>query len=291
MPASTCQYTGQELDGSHVKLIDMPIEEFVDGLAPFSKNAQGNNFSHLRNASVSSVFSHSHSGIYANGIPGTFKPNQPSPTHAAFGDSMNIQHSLTQGMSQSTHALPEQQPMEAALPVAHPHDLKATTIPDLTSNYLQFCCPPSTGYAFPSVSVSAQHVTEMPEPQYATFPFEPRHQPHLDPSHPFDPFSRPPGQHVIVEPTDNASAPASTMFQQTVHPVESAAPEKDPFLSLLEQLVDEQSTINGTNEMDYFFAGDSHVGLNASVHGGSERETPITEVQPDADTVVGSLTN
>lgn len=66
--------------------------------------------------------------------------------------------------------------------------------------------------------------------------------------------------------------------------------EKDPFLSLLEQLVDDPGSLGGTTEMDYFLAGDSHVsGLKHDGHGDSEKGTSAGETQGNGEGIVGTL--
>ncbi|KAI5288347.1 hypothetical protein KEM54_005275 [Ascosphaera aggregata] len=293
------RYTGQEFDGSHVKLTDLPIEESVDGLATYSESAEGPSLGRTTIASTAPISPRSQHALYTNGISGVLKTGHPSSAHASLPNaSVQTQSCAMYQISQTLQPLSEQQPVKMTLPNAESsstlHDQSSTTTADIREGYAHFAIPNATDYFFSPTQPITQQMDELDEPRYATFPFEPRHQPHLDPSHPFDPFSRPVGQQPTVEPlVMDTSTAIQIDRQQNGQADQSAVIEKDPFLSLLEQLVNEQNPIGGPNELDYFLTSEANTGPEHSTRDNGDKGTPTEQKSSNADastkTLPGSL--
>ncbi|PGH16389.1 hypothetical protein AJ79_01720 [Helicocarpus griseus UAMH5409] len=272
------RYPGQLIDGSHVKLVDMPIE--ADNDSPPTLSREPHNHTYSSRSIPAPPISSQQQRFFRPQKPASAHHQTISPTSAPLHKprhrnsqqmtsipdpqrlTPDLNFNLPPHPAQQQHQQPHQSPQQSTqlLPSFSPTipDLPPfPTVPDPTDlTAANPFSPPNFPFSpnpFPSDALFNLDLTPQSYPQYATFPFDPQHQPHTNPSQPgiammassttaLTPGAQSQGSHGTTTASDNGSV------------------EKDPFLSLLEQLAEnEQNSQGGPSELDFFLAASAGV--------------------------------
>ncbi|QQK44889.1 Fungal specific transcription factor, putative [Penicillium digitatum] len=254
------RYPGLTLDGSHVRLIDAGDElapspaNFIDrqdhfyqrpAPAPSYQNASSY-FSNSRSGPLSPLASiqssdndrrHSHSHSVSE------KPSHPTSL------SPTLQfHSIPSNQQQQSPSLPSifSLPPGTDLSGAGPSENSHLSIPGFSP--CAFGLSPPAFLTDGALNIAP---TPPPNPQYATFPFDTAHT-NLNGM----------GQsgHTALTP----GAQSQTSATHTATGSEGAS-EKDPFLSLLEQLAENENSQGGPSELEFFLTGTGAVEGDAEI--------------------------
>ncbi|KAK2778856.1 hypothetical protein FQN52_002671 [Onygenales sp. PD_12] len=301
------RYPGQSIDGSHVKLVDMPIEPANDGSSAISRDAQSRHYPSqvMTAAPISSnqqpLFfppqnppSVKHQTISPTSAPSRKPRHRSSKQIAPIRNHQQVSPTINFSLPPHQQQQPQQQaPQQQPTHLTSTNDFSPTmtdlppfppvpdtadlTNPNSTNNPFSPPTFPFSPSSFPADSLFANiDLTPQSYPQYATFPFDPQHQPHTNPSQPGVigiGFGMPgmPGMNQVGGATTALTPGAQS---QGSHGTTSAsdtgsAAEKDPFLSLLEQLAEnEQNSQGGPSELDFFLAASGAVDGEGAGGGG-----------------------
>ncbi|KAJ5608327.1 hypothetical protein N7537_004946 [Penicillium hordei] len=244
------RYPGLTLDGSHVRLIDAGDElapstaNFIDRqdhyfqrpmAAPSYQNASSY-FSNTRPGPSSPLASTQSLDIdrrHSHSHPLSRKPSHPT----SLSPTLQFQ-AISNNHHQQSPSLPSvfSLPIGADLPGAGTTENSHLSIPGFSPSAFGLSPP-----AFLTDSAMNIAPTPPPNPQYATFPFDTAHA-SLNGMAQSGPTAQTPG------------AQSQTSATHTTAGSEGAS-EKDPFLSLLEQLAENENSQGGPSELEFFLTG------------------------------------
>ncbi|OGE50321.1 hypothetical protein PENARI_c017G09939 [Penicillium arizonense] len=252
------RYPGLSLDGSHVRLIDTgddlssSTSNFIDrqdhyyqrSMAAPSYQTPSSFYSNTRGAPSTPLAtqtpdtdrrnSHSHSHSHSQSIPfsqkGQPNPSSLSPTlqfHAPNHNQPTPSLPSIFSLPGTDHPNPNHNQQEQTNQLALPPGFSPTVFG---------LSPP------PFLSETNLNIAPTPpsNPQYATFPFDAAHTG----------MSGTAGGTVLTP-----GAQSHTSGTQTTTGSEGGSLEKDPFLSLLEQLAENENSQGGPSELDFFLTG------------------------------------
>ncbi|KAJ5881721.1 uncharacterized protein N7529_000393 [Penicillium soppii] len=235
------RYPGLTLDGSHVRLVDTG-----DDLAPDTINYIDRQ-DHYYQRPMGAPSYQTPSSYYSSTRPA---PSTPLATiHSPDTDRRN---SHSQSISQKP---PHAASLSPGLQFHPPPNHQSPSLPslfslpggDLSENHLSLptgFSPSTFGLSPPAfLSESALAIAPTPpsNPQYATFPFDAAHATLNGMTQ--GPTALTPG------------AQSQTSGTHTTAGSEGGSLEKDPFLSLLEQLAENENSQGGPSELDFFLTG------------------------------------
>ncbi|KXG52273.1 Transcription factor [Penicillium griseofulvum] len=241
------RYPGLTLDGSHVRLIDAP-----DDLAPNNANFIDRQDHYYQRPLAAPSYQHL-SSYFSTTRPG---PSAPlTSTHSSDTDRL---HSHSHSRSQKTshpaslsptlqfHAVPNNQHQQSpslpsifSLPAGT--DLSGAGTSENTHLSIPGFSPSAFGLSPPAFLADGGlniAPTPPPNPQYATFPFDTAHT----------------NVNGMAQSALTPGAQSQTSGTHTTAGSEGTS-EKDPFLSLLEQLAENENSQGGPSELDFFLAG------------------------------------
>ncbi|KAF2467100.1 uncharacterized protein BDR25DRAFT_73218 [Lindgomyces ingoldianus] len=243
------RYPGQIFDGAHVTFQDVQVEAVHESLATYNIEQRNNMY---MNPSMVGMSSYQARPIqtthpYANGHPNKKRrstassaPKPPAPLPTPTSATAPI-HSITEK--------PPNEASSTATTETKQHDLNVppTSLPPFTPP------PAPSNSTLPfSPNFSFSPLPQIPgldhEPTRATGNPNQNANAHHDSSGPFDPMLSMPTPYD-QQPTPGAASTSGT----SVH----TDPDKDPFLSLLEQLAENEVSRGGPSELDFFLSGPS----------------------------------
>jgi hypothetical protein len=244
------RYPGLTADGSHVRLVDMDDTPQLD---PYYRPMTAYPVYHNQppRAPITLPSNHSPSprrDSHSTTSTATKPPGVSSPSLTFHSSqhpqpSPQLQPTFSLGNADLTHPSTS----DASNGHHHPH----SNHHNHNHNHSFSPPPPSAMFGFspPAFLTESLHVAPTPpsHPQYATFPFDSsssnnNHQNHT-------------GQ-TIMTPGAQSQASSSHTAGAGGGSSEAGSIEKDPFLSLLEQLAEnEQNSAGGPSELDFFLGG------------------------------------
>ncbi|CAG8891168.1 unnamed protein product [Penicillium egyptiacum] len=246
------RYPGLTLDGSHVRLIDA-----ADDLAPSTVNFIDRQ-DHYCQRPIAAPSYQSPSSYFSSTRPGPSSPltstqgsdidrrhshshshflSQKSPHPASLSPTLQF-HAIQTNPHQNSPSLPSL----FSLPTGT--DLSGAGTSENTHLSIPGFSPSAFGLSPPAFLTDAPlnvAPTPPPNPQYATFPFDTAHA-NLNGMAQSGPTAMTPG------------AQSQTSATHTTAGSEGTA-EKDPFLSLLEQLAENENSQGGPSELEFFLTG------------------------------------
>ncbi|KAK2753912.1 hypothetical protein FQN54_007271 [Arachnomyces sp. PD_36] len=276
------RYPGQTFDGSNVRLLDLPPEIILDSDPMHPQDASHKSIYSNRSMAapplpaqqrslqpIHQQQSQRHPQQAAYASPTSSSQQQPvhhhSGTHRVSNTSEPAPVSPTVNFGLPPEPTPQQQQQDHQQPqqhIQHQNFSPTTTdipsfppLPDGTGGNNPFSPSafPFSPSAFPPDALFNIAPTPPSNPQYATFPFDLIRQQHMNASQPGAGIG---GPTAAATPGSQSQASGSHGTAAS----ESGSAEKDPFLSLLEQLAEnEQNSQGGPSELD-FFLGASGVG-------------------------------
>ncbi|CAN9257035.1 unnamed protein product [Alternaria alternata] len=257
------RYPGQIFDGAHVTFLDIAVESIHEGLATF--NIEQRNNMYMTSGVIGNAQGYqkhsapSQQPQYSNGHPNkrrrattsSSKPAAhsqaipPTPTSATHPPTVHTHRPSDAGTSESNPSPGDTR--------AHPNESSVPPYtPPLPSNSLN---PPSAnggGLALPF----SPNFSFSPLPQFASLAPSPvprtaNLNQNQDNSHPihFDP--------MLSMPTPYDQQPTPGAGSTSGASVHTDPDSKDPFLSLLEQLAENEVSRGGPSELDFFLSGQS----------------------------------
>ncbi|OCK73840.1 hypothetical protein K432DRAFT_430364 [Lepidopterella palustris CBS 459.81] len=219
------RYPGQQFDGAHVTFCEIKVEGV-----------------HESNFSTYSIDQHTNLSLGPNIVnlatlpPHPF-PSQPQQQPPPHGSSRKKRHSTTTTTTnlQKPH---QDQPLTTLLP--------APTSPNDLSNFSNFTpwIPPTDIPFSPSSPFNFSPSLNTLSTSLST----------LDPTNPHDQSSAFDPMFSIPTPYDQQPTPGAASASGSTNPSEG---DKDPFLSLLEQLAENEVSRGGPSELDFFLSGTS----------------------------------
>ncbi|PGH20837.1 hypothetical protein AJ80_03464 [Polytolypa hystricis UAMH7299] len=269
------RYPGQSFDGSHVRLADVPIDALSEGLSAFAREGSSSYSRGMHATSMSQqqrIFNASQQQPAHRPIsPRSTQPHKRHRTSQhvpSMAEASTVSPTLNFNIPRQTNP-PQQVQQPAQIPQPPTFSPTLADLPFDPSSLPNPFSPhsfPFSPSSFPADALFNMAPTPQTHAQYATFPFDPQHQPHPNPSQPG--IAMMAGTTAL---TPGAQSQGSHGGTTTSTSDNGSAAEKDPFLSLLEQLAEnEQNPLGGPSELDFFLAGavdgeqdESAVGGNA----------------------------
>ncbi|CAI7616895.1 unnamed protein product [Penicillium bialowiezense] len=224
------RYPGLTLDGSHVRLVD--TEEDLTGAANFIDRQD-----HFYQRPVGAPSYQTPSSYYSSA-----RPAASTPLASTQSPETERRQSISQKPPSLSPSLQFHQPQQSPLP-----SIFSLQTGDLSEHHLNIptgFSPSAFGLSPPSFLTEASlNIAPTPpsNPQYATFPFDAAHA-NLN--------GMTQGSTALTP-----GAQSQTSGTHTTNGSEGGSLEKDPFLSLLEQLAENEHSQGGPSELDFFLTG------------------------------------
>ncbi|KAJ6169572.1 hypothetical protein N7497_002415 [Penicillium chrysogenum] len=258
------RYPGLMLDGSHVRLIDAADDlapstvNFIDRQHNYYQRPTGGQsyqnplsyFSSTRPGPSSPLASTQGSDIDRRNSHSHFRSLSQKPSHLAPLSPTLQFHAIQSTQHQQSPSLPS----VFSLPTGT--DLSGTGTSENTHLSIPGFSPSAFGLSPPAFLTDASlnvAPTPPPNPQYATFPFDTAHA-NMNGMPQSGPTAMTPGAQSQTSATHTTTGSEGTS-------------EKDPFLSLLEQLAENENSQGGPSELEFFLSG------TGAVEG--DREIPL----------------
>ncbi|KAF2117760.1 fungal-specific transcription factor domain-containing protein [Lophiotrema nucula] len=239
------RYPGQVFDGAHVTFMDIQVETVHESLSTYNIEQRNNMYVNTGLVSLNSYPQpHVQSATqYTNGHPTKKRRSTAASSHKS-GTQLQIppplptptSATLPPGTATAGPSVPtvttEQKPPDNIVPST---SLPPFTPPQMPSNNLSATLPFSPNFTFsPLPQIASLAPTPKPPQDHDNAQFDPM----LSMPTPYD-----------QQPTPGAASTSGT----SVH----TDPDKDPFLSLLEQLAENEVSRGGPSELDFFLSGPS----------------------------------
>ncbi|KAJ5542075.1 hypothetical protein N7535_004494 [Penicillium sp. DV-2018c] len=239
------RYPGLSLDGSHVRLLDTG-----DDLTPGHTNFSDRQDPYYLPSIMTSSYQSSH---FSAGQPGPSAPLQSAQSPDTRRDSHTHQKSMSQS---SSHRVPLSPTLQMHT-IPGPHHQQSPSLPSILSLPADTNLSMPTGFSpsnfalSPPTFLTEESLNIAPatpsNPQYAIFPFDAAHT------------------HPNGGPALTPGAQSQTSGTHTTAGSEGGSLEKDPFLSLLEQLAENENSQGGPSELDFFLTGTETVAGDSDI--------------------------
>ncbi|KAH4893896.1 hypothetical protein HBI80_240560 [Parastagonospora nodorum] len=258
------RYPGQIFDGAHVTFLDIPLESIHDSLATYNIEQRNNMYMSSGIVGSSQNFQPrslpSQHRQYSNGHPNKKRrstaaskistqsqpPPLPTPTSATHPPVIRKSRPSDAGTSDSnSNASPGE--TKANLPAGHsvppytpPPNHGSLNLPNTSGSGLTM--PFSPNFSFSPLPQFAS-LAPSPVPRTANLSGQDKSATHFDP--------------MLNMPTPYDQQPTPGAGSTSGASVHTDPDSKDPFLSLLEQLAENEVSRGGPSELDYFLGGQS----------------------------------